>query len=69
MKLRLHDKVAVITGASIGSGLAIVHRLAAERVHLVMAACEPDRRADAAVQISNCHHVGAFGVAGDVGTA
>jgi 3-oxoacyl-[acyl-carrier protein] reductase len=38
MDLGLRDKVAVITGASIGIGLAVAEGLAAEGAHIVMAA-------------------------------
>ena len=43
MDLGLRDKVAVITGASIGIGLAVAEGLAAEGVHVVMAARQEDR--------------------------
>ena len=38
MDLGLKDKVAVITGGSVGIGLAIAEGLAAEGVHVVLAA-------------------------------
>ena len=43
MDLGLKDKVAVITGASIGIGLAVAEGLAAEGVHLVMVARQQER--------------------------
>ena len=38
MDLGLKDKVAVITGGSVGIGLAVAEGLAAEGAHIVMAA-------------------------------
>jgi 3-oxoacyl-[acyl-carrier protein] reductase len=43
MDLGLKDKVAVITGASIGIGLAVAEGLAAEGAHLVMVARQQER--------------------------
>jgi len=43
MDLELKDKVAVITGGSVGIGLAVAEGLAAEGVHLVLAARQEDR--------------------------
>ena len=43
MDLGLRGKVAVITGASIGIGLAVSEGLAAEGVDLVMVARQQDR--------------------------
>ena len=43
MDLGLKGKVAVITGASIGIGLAVSEGLAAEGVNLVMVARQKDR--------------------------
>jgi NAD(P)-dependent dehydrogenase (short-subunit alcohol dehydrogenase family) len=43
MELGLRDKVAVITGASVGIGLAVAEGLAAEGAHIVMAARQPER--------------------------
>ena len=43
MDLNLKGKVAVITGGSIGIGLAVAEALAAEGVHLVLAARQPER--------------------------
>jgi NADP-dependent 3-hydroxy acid dehydrogenase YdfG len=48
MELGLRDKVAAITGASAGIGLAIAEGLTAEGVHLVMAARDPGRLSDVA---------------------
>ena len=43
MDLKLSNKVAVITGGSVGIGLAIAEGLAAEGVHLVLAARGAER--------------------------
>jgi 3-oxoacyl-[acyl-carrier protein] reductase len=69
MELGLRDKVAVITGASVGIGLAVAEELAAEGVHLVMAARNHDRLAEAAGRIAHEHGVDTLAVACDVATA
>ena len=43
MDLQLKDKVAVITGGSVGIGLAVAEGLAAEGVNLVLVARQTDR--------------------------
>ena len=43
MDLGLGQKVAVITGASVGIGLAVAEGLAAEGAHIVMAARDSAR--------------------------
>jgi short-subunit dehydrogenase len=68
VELGLRDKVAVVTGASAGIGLAIAHGLAAEGVHLVMAARDPARLSDAGAKIAERCGVRVISVAGDVGT-
>ena len=52
MDLGLKDKVAVITGGSIGIGLAVAQALAREGVHLVLCAREPERLAQVATAIA-----------------
>ena len=69
MDLGLSGKVAVITGGSIGIGLAIADGLAAEGVELLLAARQADRLEDAARGIRERHRVRAIAVAADVGTA
>jgi 3-oxoacyl-[acyl-carrier protein] reductase len=66
MDLGLKDKVAVITGASIGIGLAVAHGLAAEGAHVVMAARQEDRLAAEAQALAAKHGVKAVPVACDV---
>jgi 3-oxoacyl-[acyl-carrier protein] reductase len=68
MDLNLKGKVAVITGGSIGIGLAVAEALAAEGVHLVLAARQPERLNAEAARISQHCGVKAVGVAGDVAT-
>jgi len=67
--LALKDKVAVITGGSVGIGLAVADALAAEGVHLVLAARDAARLQEAARQIAASRGVRAEGVACDVATA
>jgi NAD(P)-dependent dehydrogenase (short-subunit alcohol dehydrogenase family) len=69
MDLHLRDKVAVITGASVGIGLAVANALAAEGVHVVLAARQADRLADEARNIADRHGVRAVPVACDVAKA
>ena len=66
MDLGLKDKIAVITGGSVGIGLAIAHALAAEGVHVVICARGEDRLRKEAEDISNQHAIQAVGIAGDV---
>jgi 3-oxoacyl-[acyl-carrier protein] reductase len=69
MDLNLRGKVAVITGASIGIGLAIAHGLAEEGVDLVMAARQKERLDEEATRVAAKHGVEAVPVACDVATA
>lgn len=69
MDLGLRDKVAVITGASVGIGLAVAEGLAAEGVHIVMAARQGGRLNEAAERIAADHGVRTVPVACDVATA
>ena len=66
MDLGLKDKVAVITGGSTGIGLAVGRGLAAEGVHVVLAARDGDRARSEAASISKKFAVDAFGCAADV---
>ncbi|HZC34102.1 MAG TPA: SDR family NAD(P)-dependent oxidoreductase, partial [Chthoniobacterales bacterium] len=68
MDLELINKVAVITGGSVGIGLAIAEGLAKEGVHLVVAARQPDRVKTEANRIAEKFKVRAVGVAADVAT-
>jgi 3-oxoacyl-[acyl-carrier protein] reductase len=69
MDLGLNNKVAVVTGASTGIGLAVVKGLAAEGAHVVMAARGADRLDAEARRISGSHGVQALSVACDVAAA
>ncbi len=69
MDLELKDKVAVITGGSVGIGLAVAEGLAAEGVHLVLAARQEDRVTTEAKRVNEKFKVRALGVAADVATA
>ncbi|HET8726212.1 MAG TPA: SDR family oxidoreductase [Alphaproteobacteria bacterium] len=66
MDLGLKDKVAVITGASVGIGLAVSEGLAAEGVHVVMAARQEDRLSNEADRVARQYGVRTLAVACDV---
>ncbi len=68
MDLELKGKVAVVTGGSVGIGLAIAEGLAAEGVNLVLAARGAERVQDEARRIAGRYGVRAEGVACDVAT-
>src|SRR5688500_2684163 len=69
MDLGLGDKVAVITGASIGIGLAVAEGLAAEGAHIVLVARQEDRLGKEARRIAKTHGVKTLAVPCDVATA
>jgi NAD(P)-dependent dehydrogenase (short-subunit alcohol dehydrogenase family) len=69
MDLGLSNKVAVITGGSIGIGLAIADGLAAEGVHVVMAARQEERLRHETDRIARDHSVRTLAVACDVAGA
>ena len=69
MDLGLRDKVAVVTGASVGIGLAVAEGLAAEGAHIVMAARQGERLKKEARRIAGEHGVQTLAVACDVATA
>lgn len=69
MDLGLGDKVAVITGGSVGIGLAVANGLAAEGANIVLVARNAERVDEAAAQIADAHGVIVHGIAADVATA
>jgi 3-oxoacyl-[acyl-carrier protein] reductase len=68
MDLGLRDKVAVITGGSIGIGLAVAKGFAAEGAHVVIAARNAERLAAARAEIAGIAEVRVVAVACDVAT-
>ncbi|WP_109482227.1 SDR family oxidoreductase [Paraburkholderia sp. C35] len=68
MDLKLRGKVAVLTGASVGIGLAVAEAFAGEGVHLVMAARQRERLEQVASDIAARHGVRVVPVACDVAT-
>ena len=68
MELGLKGKVAVVTGGSVGIGLAVADGLAAEGVAIVIAARGEERVRAEAASIARRHGVKALGVACDVAT-
>jgi NAD(P)-dependent dehydrogenase (short-subunit alcohol dehydrogenase family) len=68
MDLNLRGKIAVLTGASVGIGLAVAEGFAAEGANLILAARQPERLADAASRIAAQYGVQAVPVTCDVAT-
>ncbi|HML21617.1 MAG TPA: SDR family oxidoreductase [Aggregatilinea sp.] len=66
MDLELKDKVAVITGGSVGIGLAVAEGLAREGVHLVLCARNEERVKARAQEIADQYGVKAVGIHADV---
>jgi 3-oxoacyl-[acyl-carrier protein] reductase len=69
MDLEFKGKVAVITGGSVGIGLAVAEALAAEGVNLVLVARQSERLKQEAARIAEGFGVRAIGVAADVAKA
>ncbi|HKT96612.1 MAG TPA: SDR family oxidoreductase [Paraburkholderia sp.] len=69
MDLKLRGKVAVLTGASVGIGLAAAEAFAAEGVHLVLAARQRERLEAAAADVAARHGVRVLPLACDVSSA
>ena len=69
MDLGLRDKVAVITGGSVGIGLAVAEGLAAEGANLVISARGKDRLDAEAARIADKFGVIVHSIAADVATA
>jgi 3-oxoacyl-[acyl-carrier protein] reductase len=66
MDLQLKDKVAAITGGSVGIGLAVAEGLAKEGVHVALCARDGQRAKERAAEIAKNYGVEAIGVAADV---
>jgi NAD(P)-dependent dehydrogenase (short-subunit alcohol dehydrogenase family) len=66
MDLGLNGQIAVITGGSVGIGLAVAKGLAAEGVHLVLCARNEARVVQEAKRIAQKYGVKTFGIATDV---
>jgi len=69
MDLNLRDKVAVITGGTLGIGLAVAEGLAAEGVNLVLVGRDRARAEDAAVQVAGKFGIIATAISADLATA
>ncbi len=69
MDMQLKDKVAVITGGSVGIGLAVAQALAREGVHLVLVARQEERLAEQGSKIAADYGVKTLAVAADVSKA
>lgn len=69
MDLGLRDKVAVITGGSVGIGLAVAKGLAAEGAHVVLVARDPARLETARAEVAASAKVRVTTVSCDVATA
>lgn len=69
MELGLKDKVAVITGGSVGIGLAVADALAQEGVRLVLCARNEDRVQEEARRVEDQYGVRVLGVRADVSKA
>ena len=66
MDLGLKDKVALITGGSVGIGLAVAQGLAAEGVHIVICARGEERAKAEAEEIARRYGVRGLGIRVDV---
>jgi len=66
MDLQLKDKIAVITGGSVGIGLAVAKALAEEGVHLVLCARNQQRLDEEAANIVEEYGVEVTGIKSDV---
>ena len=69
MDLNLRDKVAVITGGTVGIGLAIAEGLAAEGANLILVGRNEERADDEAARIADRHGIIAMAIGADVATA
>jgi len=66
MDMELKDKIAVITGGSVGIGLAVAEALAKEGVNLVLVARDAERVRRVAAELTSQYGVMARGIPADV---
>jgi NAD(P)-dependent dehydrogenase (short-subunit alcohol dehydrogenase family) len=66
MDLGLQNKVALVTGGSVGIGLAVAHGLAAEGVHIAICARGDDRVKAEAETLASQHGIRTLGIRADV---
>ncbi|MDD3715247.1 MAG: SDR family NAD(P)-dependent oxidoreductase, partial [Atribacterota bacterium] len=66
MDMQLKNKIACITGGSVGIGLAIAKELAREGVHIAICARNEERIQEVAHEIRNEFRVKVLGVKADV---
>lgn len=66
MNLELENKIAVITGGSVGIGLAVAEALAKEGVHLALLARGEERVKQVAADLAQKYGVRAIGISADV---
>jgi 3-oxoacyl-[acyl-carrier protein] reductase len=69
MDLELKDQVAVVTGGSVGIGLAVAWGLAAEGVHIVIVGRQADRVYTEAERVTKKFAVRSIGISADVAKA
>src|SRR4051812_6330777 len=69
MDLGLRDKVAIITGGTVGVGLAVAEGLAAEGVNLVLVGRNKERADDEAARFASAFGIIATAIGADVATA
>jgi 3-oxoacyl-[acyl-carrier protein] reductase len=69
MDLGLRDKVAIITGGTVGIGLAVAEGLAAEGVNLVLVGRAKARADDEAARVASAFGIIATAIGADVATA
>ncbi|WP_182084755.1 SDR family oxidoreductase [Aureimonas sp. ME7] len=68
MDMGLKGKVAIVTGGSVGIGLAVAEGLAAEGANVVLAARDGERANAEAARIASTFGVEALGISADVAT-
>jgi len=69
MDLELEDKVAVITGGSVGIGLAVAEGLAAEGVHVAIIGRQGERVQTESKRITEKYGIRSIGISADVAKA